>query len=68
MPFYLSALGDGQRLPVMHPENVGIFPKEPGLYYRISPTTDRSKIVDLLLITGLEVMTNGAADESDGKV
>ena len=55
-PFYLR-LGDGQRLPVAHPEMLAYAPKSrlATVYF-----TDGSfEIVDLLLVAGLEVPTNG---------
>jgi hypothetical protein len=56
VPFDLR-LGDGKRLPVMHPEMLAYAPKSrlATVYF-----TDGSfEIVDLLLVTGLEVATNG---------
>ena len=56
VPFYLR-LGDGQKLPVSHPEMLAYAPKSrlATLYLK-----DGSfEIVDLLLVTGLEVMPNG---------
>jgi hypothetical protein len=56
VPFYLR-LGDGQKLPVTHPEMLAYSPKS-----RLATVylKDGSfEIVDLLLVTGLEVMPNG---------
>jgi hypothetical protein len=56
VPFYLR-LGDGQKLPVSHPEMLAYAPKSrlATLYLK-----DGSfEIVDLLLVTGLQVMPNG---------
>lgn len=55
-PFYLR-LGDGQRLPVEYPEMLAYAPKSrvATVYFK-----DGSfELVDLLLVTGLEVTTNG---------
>jgi hypothetical protein len=55
-PFYLR-LGDGQRLPVMHPEMLAYSPRS-----RIATVhldNGSFEIVDLLLVTALEVITNG---------
>ena len=56
VPFFLR-LGDGQKLPVKHPEMLAYAPKS-----RLATVylKDGSfEIVDLLLVTGLEVMPNG---------
>ena len=56
IPFYIR-LGDGQRLPVLHPEMLAYSPKS-----RLATVylKDGSfEIVDLLLVTGLEVRSNG---------
>jgi hypothetical protein len=56
VPFYMR-LGDGQRLPVEHPEMLAYAPKS-----RLATVwfNDGSfELVDLLLVTGLEVMPNG---------
>jgi hypothetical protein len=57
VPFFLR-LGDGQKLPVTHPEMLAYAPKS-----RLATVylKDGSfEIVDLLLVTGLEVVpTNG---------
>jgi hypothetical protein len=56
VPFYLR-LGDGQKLPVTHPEMLAYAPKS-----RLATVylKDGSfEIVDLLLVTGLEVVANG---------
>jgi hypothetical protein len=56
VPFYLR-LGDGQRLPVHHPEMLAYSPRS-----RLATVylEDGSfEIVDLLLVTGLEVTPNG---------
>ncbi|MGD0768528.1 MAG: hypothetical protein ABSB42_10080 [Tepidisphaeraceae bacterium] len=56
VPFYLR-LGDGQKLPVMHPEMLSYSPKN---RLAIVFLDDGSfEIVDLLLVTGLEVTSNG---------
>jgi len=55
-PFFLR-LGDGQRLPVAHPEMLSYSPNS-----RLATVylDDGSfEIVDLLLVTGLEVGANG---------
>jgi hypothetical protein len=56
VPFFLR-LGDGQRLPVLHPEMLAYSPK-----HRTATVYLRNgsfEIVDLLLVTALEVITNG---------
>jgi hypothetical protein len=56
VPFALR-LGDGQKLPVEHPEMLAYAPKSrlATVYFK-----DGSfEIVDLLLVTGLEVPSNG---------
>ncbi|MGA2584655.1 MAG: hypothetical protein ABSG31_15375 [Tepidisphaeraceae bacterium] len=56
VPFYLR-LGDGQKLPVEHPEMLAYSPKS-----RLATVwfNDGSfELVDLLLVTGLEVIPNG---------
>lgn len=55
-PFYLR-LGDGQKLPVEHPEMLAYAPKSrlATVYF-----ADGSfEIIDLLLVTGLEVISRG---------
>jgi len=57
-PFSLR-LGDGQRLPVDHPEMLAYAPRSrlATVYFK-----DGSfELVDLLLVTGLEVSANGRA-------
>ena len=56
VPFDLR-LGDGQRLPVEHPEMLAYSPKSrlATVYFR----NGSFEIVDLLLVTGLEVKANG---------
>jgi hypothetical protein len=55
-PFYLR-LGDGQRLPVEHPEMLAYAPKTrmATVYFK----DGLFELVDLLLVTGLEVPANG---------
>jgi hypothetical protein len=50
-PFYLR-LGDGQRLPIRHPEMLAYTPKSrvAAVYLK----NDSYEIVELLLVTGLE--------------
>jgi hypothetical protein len=56
VPFALR-LGDGQRLPVRHPEMLAYAPKSRlATVYRDDGSFE---IVDLLLVTGLEVSSNG---------
>jgi len=54
-PFYLR-LGDGQRLPVRHPEMLAYSPG--GRTATVYMRNGSFEIVDLLLITGIEV-SNG---------
>jgi hypothetical protein len=57
VPFFLR-LGDGQRLPVEHPEMLAYAPKS-----RVATVFFRDgsfELVDLLLVTGLEVRVNGS--------
>jgi hypothetical protein len=57
-PFVLR-LGDGQALPVNHPEMLAYAPKSrTATVYRPDGSFE---IVDLLLVTGLEVFRNGSA-------
>jgi hypothetical protein len=56
VPFFLR-LGDGQKLPVTHPEMLAYAPKSRlATVYRKDGSFE---IVDLLLVTGLEVTSNG---------
>jgi hypothetical protein len=57
VPFFFR-LGDGQRLPVDHAEMLAYAPKSRAatVFFK-----DGSfELVDLLLVTGLEVRTNGS--------
>jgi hypothetical protein len=56
VPFAVR-LGDGQRLPVEHPEMLAYAPKSrlATVYFK----NGSFEIVDLLLVTGLEVSSNG---------
>lgn len=57
-PFILR-LGDGQALPVNHPEMLAYAPKSrTATVYRSDGSFE---IVDLLLVTGLEVFRGGSA-------
>jgi hypothetical protein len=56
VPFYLR-LGDGQKLPVAHPEMLAYSPKS--RLAMVFLKDGSFEIVDLLLVTGLEVMPNG---------
>lgn len=56
IPFFLR-LGDGQKLPVAHPEMLAYAPKS-----RLATVYLKNgsfEIVDLLLVTGLDVVPNG---------
>ena len=55
-PFSIR-LGDGQRLPVRHPEMLSYAPKSrTATVYRADGSFE---IIDLLLVTGLDVQANG---------
>jgi hypothetical protein len=56
VPFYLR-LGDGQRLPVQHPEMLAYAPNSrlATVYFE----DGNFEIIDLLLVTGIEVNSNG---------
>jgi hypothetical protein len=57
VPFFLR-LGDGQKLPVKHPEMLAYAPKS--RLATVYLNNGSFEIVDLLLVTGLEVgSTNG---------
>lgn len=56
VPFFLR-LGDGQRLPVLHPEMLAYSPKHRTATVYLK--NGSFEIVDLLLATALEVMPNG---------
>jgi hypothetical protein len=56
---FVLRLGDGQALPVDHPEMLAYAPKSrTATVYRSDGSFE---IVDLLLVTGLEVLRNGSA-------
>jgi len=54
--FFLR-LGDGQKLPVAHPETLAYAPKS--RLATVYLENGSFEIVDLLLVTGLEVVPNG---------
>ena len=56
IPFFLR-LDDGQKLPVSHPEMLSYSPKS--RLAMVFLKDGSFEIVDLLLVTGLEVMPNG---------